>query len=47
MTPKGDFIGGEMAKIVNNGTSKLPAPDVAAIVDLLKSPAAHQLSQPS
>ena len=37
MTPKGDFIGGEMAKIVNNGTSKLPAPDVAAIVAYLKS----------
>lgn len=37
MTPKGDFIGGEMAKVVNNGTSKLPAPDLAAIVTYLKS----------
>ena len=47
MTPKGDFVGGEMAKIVNNGTSKLPAPDLAAIVAYLKSSAAHQLSLPS
>ncbi len=37
MTPKGDFVGGEMAKIVNNGTSKLPDADVAAMVAYLKS----------
>ena len=37
MTPNGDFVGSEMAKVVNNGTSKLPEADVAAIVAYLQS----------
>jgi len=37
MTPKGDFVGGEMAKIVDNGTSKLPDADIAAMAAYLKS----------
>jgi mono/diheme cytochrome c family protein len=36
MTPDGDFVGSEMAKVVNNGTSKLPESDVAAIVAYLQ-----------
>ena len=36
-TPNGDFVGSEMAKVVNNGTSKLPEADVAAIVAYLQS----------
>ncbi len=41
MTPDGDFLGGEMGKIVSNGTSKLPAEDLAAVVTYLKSLPAH------
>jgi mono/diheme cytochrome c family protein len=37
MTPDGDFVGSDMAKVVNNGTSKLPDADVAAIVAYLRS----------
>jgi mono/diheme cytochrome c family protein len=37
MTPNGDFVGSEMAKVVNNGTSKLPDGDLAAIVTFVKS----------
>ncbi len=37
MTPDGDFVGSEMAKVVNNGTSKLPDPDIAGIVAYLES----------
>ena len=37
MTPDGDFVGSEMAKVVNNGTSKLPDADIAAIVAYLES----------
>ena len=37
MLPDGDFVGSEMAKVVNNGTSKLPEADVAAIVAYLQS----------
>ena len=37
MTPDGDFLGSEMAKVVNNGTGKLPDADLAAIVAYLQS----------
>ena len=37
MLPDGDFVGSEMAKVVNNGTSKLPEADVTAIVAYLQS----------
>jgi mono/diheme cytochrome c family protein len=37
MTPNGDFLGSEMAKVVNNGTGKLPDADLAAIVAYLQS----------
>ena len=37
MTPDGDFVGSDMAKIVNNGTSKLPDADLEAIVTYVKS----------
>jgi mono/diheme cytochrome c family protein len=37
MTPDGDFLGSEMAKVVNNGTSKLPDDDLAAIVAYLQT----------
>jgi mono/diheme cytochrome c family protein len=37
MLPDGDFVGSEMAKVVNNATSKLPDADVAAIVAYVKS----------
>ena len=37
MTPDGDFVGSDMAKIVNNGTGKLPQPDLDAIVAFLQS----------
>lgn len=37
MLPDGDFVGSEMAKVVNNGTSKLPDDDIAAIVTYVKS----------
>ena len=37
MTPDGDFVGSDMAKIVNNGTSKLPDEDVAAIAGFVRS----------
>jgi len=36
MMPDGDFVGSEMAKVVNNGTSKLPDADIAAIVTYLE-----------
>ena len=37
MTPNGDFVGSDMAKVVNNGTSKLPDTDLEAIVTFVKS----------
>ena len=37
MLPDGDFVGSEMAKIVNNGTSKLPDEDIQAIAAYVKS----------
>ena len=37
MTPDGDFVGSDLAKIVNNGTSKLPDADLEAIVTYVKS----------
>jgi mono/diheme cytochrome c family protein len=37
MLPDGDFIGGEMAKVVTNATGKLPPEDVQAIATYLKS----------
>ncbi|HET6469136.1 MAG TPA: cytochrome c, partial [Geminicoccaceae bacterium] len=37
MLPDGDFIGGEMAKVVTNGTSKLPPEDLDAIITYLRS----------
>jgi mono/diheme cytochrome c family protein len=37
MLPDGDFVGGEMGKIVSNDTSKLPADDVKAIATYLES----------
>jgi mono/diheme cytochrome c family protein len=41
MTPDGDFVGSEMAKVVNNGTSKLPDADLSAIVTFIKSLPPH------
>lgn len=42
MLPDGDFLGGEMGKVVNNGTSKLPPEDLQAIVTYVKSlPPSH------
>jgi len=35
--PDGDFVAGDMAKVVAHGTSKLPASDQEAIVTYLKS----------
>jgi mono/diheme cytochrome c family protein len=32
ITPKGDFVGSEMAKIIDEGTSKLPPDDLTAMV---------------
>lgn len=37
MTPKGDFVGSQMAKVVSNATGKLPDADVAAIAAYLKT----------
>ncbi len=37
MTPEGDFVGSEMAKVVNNATGKLPDEDIAAIAAYVKS----------
>ena len=37
MLPDGDFVGGEMAKVVTNATSKLPPEDVQAIATYLKT----------
>jgi mono/diheme cytochrome c family protein len=37
MKPDGDFVGGEMAKIVENGTSRLPDADLMAIIAFLQS----------
>lgn len=37
MLPDGDFLGGEMGKVVSNGTSKLPPEDLAALVTFLRS----------
>lgn len=37
MDPKGDFIGGEMAKVVEHGTSKLSEDDLAALVGYILS----------
>jgi mono/diheme cytochrome c family protein len=37
MLPDGDFVGSEMAKVVNNATGKLPVEDVAAIARYVKS----------
>lgn len=41
MLPDGDFLGGEMGKIVSNGTSKLPPEDLAAVVTFLKALPPH------
>jgi mono/diheme cytochrome c family protein len=41
MLPDGDFLGGEMGKIVSNGTSKLPPADVEAIIAYLRSLPPH------
>ncbi len=35
--PDGDFVGGDMAKVVSNGTAKLPEADREAIVEFLLS----------
>lgn len=35
--PDGDFVGGDMAKVVRNGTAKLPEADREAIVEYLSS----------
>lgn len=35
--PDGDFVGGDMAKVVRNGTAKLPEADREAIVEFLLS----------
>jgi mono/diheme cytochrome c family protein len=37
MTPEGDFVGSDMAKVVNNATGKLPDEDIAAVAAYLKS----------
>lgn len=37
MLPSGDFLGGEMAKVVENATGKLPDADVRAIAAYLKT----------
>lgn len=37
MLPDGDFVGGEMAKVVENATSKLPPEDLQAIITYLES----------
>lgn len=37
MLPDADFVGSEMAKVVNNGTSKLPDAELAAIATYLKT----------
>ena len=37
MTPTGDFVGGEMAKVVDHATGKLPDDDVHAIAVYVKS----------
>lgn len=37
MTPDGDFVGSEMAKVVKNNTSPLPDEDLQAIATYLKS----------
>jgi mono/diheme cytochrome c family protein len=37
MLPDGDFLGSEMAKVVENATSKLPREDVEAIATYLKN----------
>lgn len=37
MLPDGDFLGGEMAKVVRNATGKLPDADLQAIATYLKS----------
>lgn len=37
MKPDGDFLGGEMAKVVEHGTGRLPQADVRAIAFYLKS----------
>lgn len=37
MKPDGDTVSGEMAKVIRNGTAKLPEEDLRAIIDYLKS----------
>jgi hypothetical protein len=37
MLPDGDFLSGEMGKVVSNGTSRLPPEDVQAIATYIKS----------
>ena len=41
MMPDGDFAGGGMAKVIENGTSKLPERDLEAIVTFLESLPPH------
>ncbi|WP_159712236.1 cytochrome c [Geminicoccus flavidas] len=38
MTPEGDFVGGEMAKVVENATGPIPEQTRAAIVSFLLTP---------
>lgn len=40
MTLKGDFVGGEMATIVGNGTSRLTTSDLAAMAAYIERPPA-------
>jgi mono/diheme cytochrome c family protein len=37
MTPDGDFLAGDMAKVVEHGTSKLPPDDLTAVITYLRT----------
>ncbi|MFK7928534.1 MAG: cytochrome c [Myxococcota bacterium] len=37
MMPNGDFVGGEMARVVQEGTARLPSADRAAMAEFLRS----------
>ena len=41
MMPDGDFAGGDMGKIISNGTSKLPESDLQALITYLESLPPH------
>lgn len=45
MTPEGDFVGGEMAHVVNHSTSKLKQEDLAAIFKYLRAIAPPKRSE--